>query len=154
MKLINSSLLDSSISVDEIDMSMLSVLVVDDSIGSRKLIQVLLEKAGYHVRVAVDGEHGLEMLNQFAADVILMDFLLPGISGADLTRQLKSDPTRRNSIVIAFTAYTLSSDVDRALAAGCDAFIAKPINPRTFVSQFRSYIEQAKANKQQSPTIS
>jgi two-component system cell cycle response regulator DivK len=128
---------------------MLSVLVVDDSAGSRKLIQVLLEKAGYHVRVAIDGENALEVLDQFAAEVILMDFLLPGISGADLTMRLKADPTRRDAIVIAFTAYTLSSDVERALAAGCDAFIAKPINPRTFVAKFQSYIERAKANKQQ-----
>ena len=133
---------------------MLSVLVVDDSIATRNLIQALLEKAGYHVRTAVDGEHALELLGDFAADVILMDFLLPGISGADLTRQLKSDPAQRDAIVIAFTAYTLSSDVERAIAAGCDAFIAKPINPRTFVSQFQRYIERCAANKQRNPVIS
>jgi two-component system cell cycle response regulator DivK len=119
-----------------------SILIVDDSTATRNLVKLLLEKAGYPVRIAEDGEQAVYVLSQFHADLILMDFVLPGMTGGELTRRLKSDPATRTTVIIAFTAYTLVSDVQGAMAAGCDAFIAKPINSRTFVSQLEAYMDR------------
>jgi len=119
-----------------------NILIVDDSIATRNLIKLLLERAGYCVRVAEDGEQAVHVLSQFQADLILMDLVLPGMTGVELTRKLKSDPATQSTVIIAFTAYTLVSDVNGALAAGCDAFIAKPIDSRTFVSQLQTYMDR------------
>jgi two-component system, cell cycle response regulator DivK len=124
---------------DEVEVRQLKILIVDDSTATRNLAKLLLEKAGYCVRIAKDGKHAIYVLSKFHPDLILMDFGLPDITGIELTRTLKADPATRSIVIIAFTAYTLLSDVEGARAAGCDAFLAKPINPRTFVSQFEIY---------------
>jgi len=105
-----------------------STLVIDDNPQNLKLVRVLLLSEGYQVRTAADAEEGLRILTSFTAHLVLMDLQLPGMDGLELTRRLKSDPALRGVIVIALTAYAMKGDREKALAAGCDDYVSKPIN--------------------------
>src|ERR1035438_175892 len=118
------------------------ILIIDDHPANVKLARLLLVNAGYDVRTAGDSSEALETLRSFSPRLILMDIQLPGMDGLQLTRRLKDDPTRRNSIIVALTAYAMRGDEERAKAAGCDGYMCKPIDTRTFVNQIRSYLEQ------------
>jgi CheY-like chemotaxis protein len=104
------------------------ILVVDDNPQNLKLVRVLLSGEGYDVKVAVDAEEALRLLESFRPRLILMDLQLPGMDGLALTRRLKADPQRRDIVIVALTAYAMRGDEDRALAAGCDGYVAKPID--------------------------
>jgi CheY-like chemotaxis protein len=104
------------------------ILVVDDNPQNLKLARVLLSGEGYEVRTATDAENALEVLESFAPALILMDLQLPGMDGLTLTRRLKSDPNRAKMVIVAFTAYAMKGDAEKALAAGCDGYVSKPID--------------------------
>jgi two-component system cell cycle response regulator DivK len=108
------------------------ILIVDDNVMNLKLIRVLLASEGYEVRVASDAAEALAVLRTFHPRMILMDIQLPGIDGLELTRRLKAAPETRNVIVLALTAYAMKGDAQRMLEAGCDGYIAKPIDTREF----------------------
>jgi two-component system, cell cycle response regulator DivK len=105
-----------------------TVLVVDDNAVNLKLTRVLLRGAGYDVQTAADAEEALRVLHACKARLILMDVQLPGVSGLDLTRSLKADERTRDILVVALTAYAMKGDEEKALAAGCDAYVTKPID--------------------------
>jgi two-component system cell cycle response regulator DivK len=105
-----------------------AILVVDDNVANSKLARVLLTGEGYQVRVAADAEEALKLLDSFSPRLILMDIQLPGMDGLELARRLKSDPARRDIIILALTAYAMRGDEDKARAAGCDGYVAKPID--------------------------
>jgi CheY-like chemotaxis protein len=117
------------------------IVIVDDSFASRKLFALLLEKGGFEVRQAGDGEELRLVLQEFQPDLILMDFNLPGTGGLELTRILKASQATRGIMVVALTACTLASDVEKAAEAGCEGFIAKPIDRRSFVCRVKRYLE-------------
>lgn len=104
------------------------VLVVDDNPVNQKLTRVLLRGAGYDVHTAGDAEEAVRVLESTKPRLILMDLQLPGMSGLDLTQRLKADERTRDVIVIALTAYAMKGDEEKALAAGCDAYVSKPID--------------------------
>jgi two-component system, cell cycle response regulator DivK len=104
------------------------VLVVDDNPQNLKLARVLLRSEGYRVETAADAEEALRVLQAFEPRLVLMDLQLPGMDGLELTRLLKADPARRHIVVVALTAYAMKGDEERALAAGCDDYVAKPID--------------------------
>ena len=109
-------------------MALEPILVVDDNPQNLKLARVLLSLEGYEVRAAADAEEALRVLESFAPRLILMDLQLPGMDGLELTRRLKADPARRGIIVIALTAYAMKGDREKALAAGCDGYVSKPMD--------------------------
>ncbi len=86
-----------------------------------------LEKRGYEVVIAVDGESGLALAGSVAPDLILMDMSLPILDGWEVTRRLKADASTRHIPIIALTAHAMSSDRDKALEAGCDDYDTKPV---------------------------
>lgn len=104
------------------------ILIVDDNATNLKLVRVLLASEGYDVRTALDAEQALQVLATFAPRLILMDIQLPGMDGLELTRRLKADPAHRDAIIVALTAYAMKGDDEKAYAAGCDAYVAKPID--------------------------
>lgn len=106
------------------------VLIVDDNLTNLKLVRVLLTLEGYDVRTASDAEEAMTVLGAFSPSLILMDLQLPGMDGLELTRRLKVDPSTRNAVIIAITAYAMKGDEERALAAGCDGYVSKPIDTR------------------------
>ena len=118
------------------------ILVVDDNPQNLKLIRVLLRGEGYTVRTAADAEEALEVLEVFDPALILMDIQLPGMDGLALTRRLKDDPARCDIIVIALTAYAMKGDDEKALAAGCDGYIAKPIEIDVLPRLLREHLER------------
>jgi CheY-like chemotaxis protein len=118
------------------------VLVVDDNSQNLKLIRVLLRTEGYDVRTAVDAEDALDELEAFTPRLILMDLQLPGMDGLELTRKLKADPARRDIAIIAVTAYAMKGDEEKARAAGCDGYLAKPIDIETLPRMVREHLDR------------
>ena len=121
-------------------MEQLTILIVDDNPVNMKLIRVLLTGDGYQVRTAADAHEALRVLTEYHPKLILMDIQLPGIDGLELTRRLKADPSTRDILIIGLTAYAMKGDEDRILAAGCDGYIAKPIDTRNLPITIRSFL--------------
>lgn len=116
------------------------ILIVDDNPANLKLARVVLKRAGYEVRTAADAAEALTALDTFRPRLILMDLQMPGMDGLDLTRRLKADPSRADIIIVALTAYAMRGDEEKALAAGCDGYLAKPIDTRALASAVAGYI--------------
>ena len=121
-----------------------TILIVDDNPMNMKLVRVLLTGEGYDVRTAADALEALEILKEWRPLLILMDIQLPGIDGLELTRQLKADSTTEQIIIIGLTAYAMKGDEERILAAGCDGYIAKPIDTRTLPHVIATLIGKSK----------
>jgi two-component system cell cycle response regulator DivK len=117
-----------------------AVLIVDDNPVNLKLARVILMKEGYTVRTAMDAEEALTVLETFKPRLILMDIQLPGMDGCALTRRLKADPATKEAIIIGLTAYAMKGDEQRVLEAGCDRYVAKPIDTRTFADLVKGYL--------------
>jgi CheY-like chemotaxis protein len=117
-----------------------AILIVEDNIDNQELTRFLLEAAGFQVRLAQDAEAALTILKTFRPQLILMDIQLPGMDGLELTRRLRQDPALRDVIIVALSAYAMKRDKDSALAAGCDGYVTKPIDTRTFVDVVRGYL--------------
>jgi CheY-like chemotaxis protein len=107
-----------------------TVLVVDDHPLNRELAGDVLEAAGYTVLQAEDGDGLLQRVKRERPDVILLDLRLPGLDGFTLARQLKADPATRRIPVVAVTADLMPERQGRALAAGCDGYLRKPLDAR------------------------
>jgi two-component system cell cycle response regulator DivK len=120
------------------------VLVVDDNYQNLKLVRVLLLMEGYEVRTAGDAEEAVRELEWFSPRLILMDLQLPGMDGLELTRRLKADPMRQDIVIIAVTAYAMKGDELKAMAAGCDGYVAKPIDVDTLPALVRAHIDRQK----------
>jgi two-component system, cell cycle response regulator DivK len=116
------------------------ILIVDDNVQNLKLAQVILANEGYDVWTAADAEDALALLRTSRPKVILMDLQLPGMDGLELTRLLKADPSTRSIRVIALTAYAMKGDEEKALAAGCDAYLSKPIDTDRLPEIVRSHL--------------
>ena len=109
-------------------MAVHSILVVDGNEANLKLLRAVLSAEGYWVSTAGDAEEALSMIEFAHPDLILMDIQLPGMSGLDLTRRLKSDPATCGISIVGISAYAMKSDEAKALHAGCDGYITKPID--------------------------
>lgn len=116
------------------------VLIVDDNQVNTKLVSVTLDLAGYEVRTAGDAQEALSVLESFEPVLILMDIQLPGMDGLELTRRLKADSRYSRTVILAITSYAMKGDEERVLNAGCDGYIAKPIDTRTFANVVASYL--------------
>jgi CheY-like chemotaxis protein len=104
------------------------ILVVDDNPRNLKLAFDVLEDAGYEVIEAVDAEEAQSMIDRNLPDLILMDIALPGMDGLTLTRKIKANERTKHIRIIALTAFAMKGDDQKALAAGCDGYITKPID--------------------------
>lgn len=116
------------------------VLVVEDTAVNMKLISMLLGKAGYRVLQTGNASDGIALAREHRPDLILMDIQLPGMDGLTATRLLKEDETTRHIKVIALTAFAMKGDEERMIAAGCDGYIAKPIQYRHFLAEIEKYL--------------
>jgi len=117
------------------------VLVVEDNDMNMQLVEYLLEEGGYQIVKAASGEEALSTArNGEPVDLILMDIHLPGIDGLSVIREMKSDPQTGSIPILALTAHAMRGDRDRFLEAGCDGYISKPIDVKTFLTSIRSYL--------------
>ena len=119
------------------------ILVIEDQEDNRQILRDLLTSADFEVIEAEDGQAGLVAAADHRPDLILMDMQLPILDGYEATRRLKADTALHAIPVIAVTSYASSSDVDKARAAGCDAFISKPFSPRQLLAKIREYLSPA-----------
>ena len=110
------------------------VLVVDDHPLNLKLLRVLLEGEGYEVLTATSAAEALAVLEGTTPALLLVDIQLPDLDGLELTRRLKRDERTRDLPVVAVTAYAMKGDAEKMLAAGCTAYVPKPINTRAVVA--------------------
>jgi CheY-like chemotaxis protein len=116
------------------------ILIVDDNSANLKLARVVLSREGFEVQTAADAEEALVALRTFRPRLILMDLQLPGMDGFELTRRLKGDPATSGVVILALTAYAMKGDEEKARAAGCDGYIAKPIDTRTLPGVVAGYL--------------
>jgi two-component system, cell cycle response regulator DivK len=103
------------------------ILLVEDNEMNRDMLSRRLQRKGYEVVLALDGQSGVEMTQTQAPDLVLMDMSLPVLDGWEATRRLKADTATRHIPVIALTAHAMSSDREKAIEAGCDDYDIKPV---------------------------
>lgn len=118
------------------------ILVVEDELSIQELIVVNLVRAGHSVQRAVDAETAQDMINTALPDLILLDWMLPGISGIDLARRLRSDPRSRDVSIIMLTARSEERDKITGLEIGADDFITKPFSPRELLARITAVLRR------------
>ena len=116
------------------------ILVVEDNERNLKLLRDVLEYAGYDVRVARTAEDGIVLGVKEPPDLVLMDLQLPGIDGTEALRRLRENPRTADIPVVAVTAQAMKQDRERALEAGFNGYVTKPISVRAFPDQVRGFL--------------
>ena len=123
------------------------ILIVEDNMDNYELVRFILERAGYDVFLAVNGRDGVDAARLQQPDMILMDLGMPEMDGWNATEKLKSDESTKFIPIYALSAYTLPSDRKRALDAGCDGYLTKPIHMQSFLDVIDEVFE-TKVHKQ------
>ncbi|QJW93702.1 response regulator [Frigoriglobus tundricola] len=116
------------------------ILIIEDNRANLELMSYLLGAFGYDPHTAGDGATGVEIARERPFDLIVCDIHMPGVDGYEVARRLKADPVLRAVPLVAVTALAMVGDRDRVLAAGFDGYIAKPIDPETFVVRVEEYL--------------
>jgi len=119
---------------------MKKILVVEDNETNMYLICFILEHKKYIVLKAKSGEEAIEIAIKKKPNLIIMDLQLPGIDGLETTRRIRMSKIDKNIPIIALTSYAMDGDEQKALEAGCTGYIAKPINPETFINEIEKYL--------------
>jgi two-component system cell cycle response regulator DivK len=122
---------------------MFKILLVEDQEMNRDMLSRRLKKRGYVVAIAVDGAEGVDKARRESPDLILMDMSLPVMDGWEATRTLKGDEATRAIPVVALTAHAMSTDRDKALEAGCDAYETKPVDLPKLLGTMEKLLETA-----------
>jgi CheY-like chemotaxis protein len=120
------------------------ILIIEDNLLNLELARDLLEANEYVVYSARTAEEGLRMARELLPDLVLMDFGLPGMDGLRATKVLKNNPATRHLTVVGLTAHAMKGDEEIALNAGCDGYLVKPIDTRTFPESIARFIVPAK----------
>lgn len=124
---------------------MSKILVIEDDMDNLELVRLLLSNAGHEVLAASDGRKGLKTIQTEKPDLILLDLTIPEIDGWKMAGMLKEDPATRETPLVALTAHTLPGDRRRALEAGCDGYISKPIDVPNFAAEVGKYLSEDKS---------
>lgn len=119
---------------------MKTILIIEDNDQNLYLATFILEKNGYKVVAALDGKRGIELAAEIRPALILLDIQLPGLDGYAVAQALRKNPDLAGMPIVAVTSYAMTGDRERALQAGCNGYIEKPINPDTFVAEIEQYL--------------
>jgi two-component system, OmpR family, alkaline phosphatase synthesis response regulator PhoP len=117
------------------------VLIADDNPQGVELLEAYLADCGYEIQTAADGEETLRKVRDWQPDLILLDIMMPKISGFEVCKRLRADPQARHTAVLMITALDQQSDIDRAVEAGTDDFLTKPINKTELLLRVRSVLK-------------
>jgi CheY-like chemotaxis protein len=128
-----------------------TILVVDDNHTNLKLVTDVLGFEGYCILTATDAKQAQAVVRQSPPDLILMDIGLPDMDGLALTQILKADQKTRHIIIVALTAFAMKGDEEKAIAAGCDGYIIKPIDTRKFPLQVAEFLLRGIVSGQSKP---
>ena len=123
---------------------MKKVLVIEDNADNLRLITYALKRAGYQILSAGTGEEGIETALRELPIFIVMDINLPGIDGLETTGRIRNTEVLKNIPVIAVTSYAMAGDRERALEAGCDGYLEKPIDPLTVADKIHHMLGEVK----------
>jgi CheY-like chemotaxis protein len=121
-------------------MSSPTILIIEDNPLNVELATDLLEAGGFRIHSTRTAEEGLRLARELLPDLVLMDISLPGMDGLCATRALKNDPATASLCVVGLTAHAMKGDETTALHAGCDGYLTKPIDTRTFVTAIKDFI--------------
>lgn len=124
-----------------------TVLVIEDNEQNRYLLTFLLQRHDYQVVSANDGARGIELARELLPDLILLDIQLPTMDGHAVAQALRAVDTLRDTPIVAVTSYAMVGDRERSLAAGCNGYMEKPINPDTFVAEIEAFLESPTASQ-------
>ncbi|MGC3965280.1 MAG: response regulator [Rhodocyclaceae bacterium] len=122
---------------------MARILVIEDNPTNMKLVSLVLDKAGHEVLTADDAITGIDLIRREQPDLVLMDVQLPGMDGLTATRQLRAAPETRNLRIVALTAFAMPEDAARIRAAGCDAYLTKPVRYRELIDTIDTLLKVA-----------
>lgn len=117
-----------------------TILIIEDNEQNLYLATYLLEQNGFTVTAALNGPDGIAMASRNRPDMILLDIQLPGMDGYAVAQALRRNPALKDVPVVAVTSYAMVGDRERALAAGCNGYLEKPINPDTFLNEIGKYL--------------
>ncbi len=123
-------------------MSKERILIVDDEEDILELVRVSLEKEGYPTMCAASGEKGLAIARAELPDLIVLDLMMPGIDGLEVTRSIKSDPVLKNIFIVMLTAKGEEADIITGLELGADDYVTKPFSPRILIARIRSVLRR------------
>lgn len=118
------------------------VLVIEDNADNLELIRCILERSGYAVIAAANGEEGVVLALRERPAFILMDIDLPGIDGLEATRRIRAAPANGSVPIIAITSYAMSGDMEQVLAAGCNGYFEKPIDPLRIMDDIQAILKR------------
>jgi two-component system cell cycle response regulator DivK len=116
------------------------ILLIEDNEQNRYLATFLLEKRGHTVLSASDGPNGIKQAGCILPQLILLDIQLPSMDGYAVARTLRENPALKTTPIVAVTSYAMPGDREKTIAAGCNGYIEKPINPDTFVAEIERYL--------------
>ena len=119
-----------------------NILVVDDEEDILEILKFNLSREGYQVLCAVSGEQALRLVRPENPDLIVLDLMLPGIDGLEVTRRLKNDPDTKNIPIVMLTAKGEEADIVTGLELGADDYITKPFSPRILVARIRAVLRR------------
>ena len=122
---------------------MSKILLVEDNEMNRDMLTRRLERKGFEVVIAIDGQAGVDMASSSNPDIILMDLSLPVIDGWEATRQIKANPATQNIPVIALTAHAMAGDEQKAREAGCDDYDTKPVDIKRLLEKIGKFLGSA-----------
>jgi len=117
------------------------ILIADDNEPNRELLEVYLADIDCEIATAVDGSDTLEKVESFKPDIILLDIMMPKLSGFEVCQQLKADPVTRQIMVLMVTALGELGDIERAVEAGTDDFLSKPVNKIELVKRVENMLK-------------
>ena len=120
---------------------MTRILLVEDNEMNRDMLSRRLQRKGYEILLAVNGQEGLDLAHSEHPDLILMDLSLPDIDGWEATRRLKADDATRSIPVVALTAHAMAGDREKALEAGCDDYDTKPVELDRLLGKMQELLE-------------
>ena len=117
------------------------ILIADDNQANVELLEAYLADVDCEVEIAVDGQDAMEKVTSFQPDLILLDVMMPKLSGFEICKQLKAEPATRNIIVLMVTALNELGDIQRAVDAGTDDFLSKPVNKVELVKRVQNMVQ-------------
>lgn len=120
------------------------ILYIEDNEQNLYLVRFILEKHGYEVHAAMDGQEGIDRAATVLPDLILLDIQLPLMDGYAVARQLRTNSDLATTPIVAVTSYAMAGDRDKAMGAGCTGYIEKPINPDTFMQEVEQHLMESR----------
>jgi two-component system cell cycle response regulator len=127
----------------QVDLSTATILLVDDNAQNLELMQAFLEELPCKIQTAADGQEAIEMIERSCPDLLILDVMMPRMSGFEVCQKIKSQPATRETVVIMVTALNEVSDYERAVECGTNDFITKPVNKLELITRVRTLLELA-----------